>query len=407
MCEFKINKNIILKLEKKNTNIYINGEFFNQCKFLLLETPINKIESFEDIQSIDEATEYLDSKLENKYEMEHIEISPEVIFWAHCSNLQAWYENNYNTNLLHSNLAFPLLKKLVELKDPAALRVFKEEIGKRISNGYQPVIQYLFVEGYFDYLSIDEFKTVTMNLKELNLSYCEIEVFPQCVFNIEIIEKLNLSNNNISIIPKSIFALNSLKIINLARNKIKKIPQTISRLMNLKSLDLHDNLLITLPENFSNFSSLEELNLDFNKFSTFPKIICNIKSLKKIKIGHNKINEIPNSILMLKDLELLALQGNSLVEIPDEIGDLNKLKFLSISGNKIIKIPESIKNLSDLTTLYIDNNKFIHKKSLDFLDELHKLKLLVIDQSQTKLLSNNLKKDIKKQKTYVKIIKVF
>ena len=34
--EFKINKYITLKLENCKTNIYVEGELFNQCKFLLL-----------------------------------------------------------------------------------------------------------------------------------------------------------------------------------------------------------------------------------------------------------------------------------------------------------------------------------------------------------------------------------
>jgi len=65
MREFKINENIALKLENRKTNIYMNGEFFDQCKFLLLEIPINNIESSEEVQSIDQAAECLDSKLEN------------------------------------------------------------------------------------------------------------------------------------------------------------------------------------------------------------------------------------------------------------------------------------------------------------------------------------------------------
>jgi hypothetical protein len=44
-------------------------------------------------------------------------IPPEIRFWAHCSNLETWGENNYDTRLIHSNLAFPLLKKLTEAGD--------------------------------------------------------------------------------------------------------------------------------------------------------------------------------------------------------------------------------------------------------------------------------------------------
>ncbi len=40
MKEFKVNEYITLKLEGIKTNIYVKGQLFNQCKFLLLNIPI-------------------------------------------------------------------------------------------------------------------------------------------------------------------------------------------------------------------------------------------------------------------------------------------------------------------------------------------------------------------------------
>ncbi|MFX1499116.1 MAG: Rab family GTPase [Promethearchaeota archaeon] len=153
--QLKINDYIILKLENGKTNIYVGGKLFHQCKYLLLNIPINKIRDYDDIESIDEAATKLDSSMErggrDKYK-----ISPETEFWGHCSNIQAWYENNYVTNLLHSNLAFPLLKALVKAGDPLAKRVFKEEIAIRFESGYPSVIIYLIKQGYLDYLNEEE-----------------------------------------------------------------------------------------------------------------------------------------------------------------------------------------------------------------------------------------------------------
>lgn len=110
--EFKVNKFITLKLENSRTTIYVKGRLFNQCKFLLINIPVNDISSFDEIDSVDDAAEKLDHSLEKKSP-----ITPETEFWGHCSNLQVWVENNYNTQLLHSSLAFPLLKKLTEQGD--------------------------------------------------------------------------------------------------------------------------------------------------------------------------------------------------------------------------------------------------------------------------------------------------
>ena len=184
---FKVNEYITLKLEDGKTNIYIKGNLFQQCKFLLINIPVDKISSFDEIDSIDEAAEKLDRFLEGPEESK-IEILPEVEFWGHCSNLQVWAEMNYDTRLIHSTLAFPLLKKLVDIEDPKAKVVFKEEIVKRLENGYTPVIEFLYYENYLDYLDkgdidfnlfmniIKIFKGIEINPEEIELFINRVEV---------------------------------------------------------------------------------------------------------------------------------------------------------------------------------------------------------------------------------------
>ena len=134
---------------------------FNQCKYLLLDLPIANKNNYDEIESIDEAVEKLDNSMERgsiKYK-----ISPETEFWGHCSNLQAWYENDYDTRILHRNLAFPLLRALVEVGDPLAKNVFKEQIAIRFESGYPSVILHLINQGYLKYLTKDELNTILEN----------------------------------------------------------------------------------------------------------------------------------------------------------------------------------------------------------------------------------------------------
>ena len=162
--KFKINEYLELRLEKGKTNIYVEGRLFNQCKYLLLKMPSDNFKNLEDIDSIDEAAENLDRSLEranNHY------ISPETEFWGHCSNLQAWYENNYDTRILHRNLAFPLLKALVEAGDKIAKREFKEQVALRLESGYPSVVMFLVEQGYLDYLTKEELDTILNNPKFL------------------------------------------------------------------------------------------------------------------------------------------------------------------------------------------------------------------------------------------------
>ncbi len=83
-------------------------------------------------------------------------IPNETEFFGHCSNLQAWAEQDYDTRLLHRNIAFPLLKKLTEAGDPLAKKHFREEIVERYNTGNDTVRTYLEIEGYFKYLSPSE-----------------------------------------------------------------------------------------------------------------------------------------------------------------------------------------------------------------------------------------------------------
>jgi len=94
--EFQVNKFITLKLEEEiiseeeglsetKTNIYVKGELFRQCSFLLINIPVEEITSLDTIESIDEAEERLDPSLEEGNEQYEYEIPPETEFWGHCS----------------------------------------------------------------------------------------------------------------------------------------------------------------------------------------------------------------------------------------------------------------------------------------------------------------------------------
>ena len=175
--EFRVNKYILLRLEGKYTVIYVNGKRFIDCKRLVIDIPKNDINDYDEIESIDEASDLYDHYLiDNKvYKGENgmiyptpysYNIPPEEEFWAHCSNLQCWAENNYDTRILHSNLAFPLLKKLTKAGDPIAKKVFKEEIAIRFSTKYFTTMLFLIEENYLDYLTNEEFEILLENNKD-------------------------------------------------------------------------------------------------------------------------------------------------------------------------------------------------------------------------------------------------
>lgn len=167
---FVVNEYITLKLEHRKTYIYVNDKRFLQCIRLVLNIQKEDIDQYDEIDSIDEASEIYRKHLwENivvqgpsavpDRHQDH-SITPEQEFMAHCSNVQVWVEHEYDTRLLHCNLAFPLLKELVDVGDINAKRVFKEEIAKRFISGNNPTRIFLTLEGYLNYLESDDLRSL-------------------------------------------------------------------------------------------------------------------------------------------------------------------------------------------------------------------------------------------------------
>lgn len=208
MLKFTINEFLDLRFEDGRTNIYVNNQLFSHCKYVVLNIPVDNLHKIREINSMDEAIEVLDGSSEilgTKIE----KINPEMIFWAHCSNLQVWHENNYNTSLLHSNLSFPLLKELTKAGDLKAKKIFKEEIAKKFESSNITVIKFLLYSGYLGYLNNEELrivldqikikfsKLIISKLKKLmkspNTNYTKIKDLIDLIIFIDLQYNLNLS----------------------------------------------------------------------------------------------------------------------------------------------------------------------------------------------------------------------
>jgi len=318
MSVFQVNKFITIKLEENKTNIYVNNKLFKQCKFLLLEIPIPEMKSFSEIESIDEVSEKLDRSLEPESGTQYL-IPPEVEFWGHCSNLQVWYENNYDTRLLHSNLAFPLLEKLSEVGDPKAVMAFKEEIAKRLESGTFSVRKFLIEQNYTGYLSREENFYTLLSIEEIEKLFeleralnVEIDSHPFSTdpntFTAENknIIKINLSKNGLKKFPELLIKFKHLKLLNLSYNKLEQIPKSIKELKNLEILDLGENLLASLPKSIFNLKFLNKLDLRSNRF--VPEEIQRILKL------YNKKKQSVNVVYGYdKKLTILKKNGRTLI----------------------------------------------------------------------------------------------
>jgi hypothetical protein len=120
---FVLNEHLDVVFEADgNTCIYFDDSPFLLCKHLALTLPGDFPGD-----SMDEIVR--DAPVQALTEVDrHPQIaSAKEIFWGHCSNLQAWVEHGYDTRLLDSRLAFPILKALVRVGDKKARRVLQVE----------------------------------------------------------------------------------------------------------------------------------------------------------------------------------------------------------------------------------------------------------------------------------------
>lgn len=398
--EFKVNKFLTLKLENGRTNIYIKGRRFSQCKYLLLNVPVNRGKFLDEIDSIDEAAAKLGQSLEGNGE-KGIQISPDTEFWGHCSNLQVWAEYDYDTRLLHSNLAFPLLKKLSDVGDPMAIRKFKEEVARRIQKGGPYIIEFVLKQNYLDLFTKEELNVLFQDINFSNLPPQKYKaIFPL----LERISKLSFIDVNhilkeeirrgfkigdktlvqflknegflsylrdaeIKIILKdlkenevlqSAFGRkneeNKLIELNLSRCGLCSFPKILTEFTALKKLDLSYNNLETLPTSICKLKSLEELNLEHNRLKFLPKTLVDLMGLKCLHIGYNCLESLPEEIGKLKSLTTLNMEENKIKLLPDSIGNLEFLQTLLISKNKLKKLPKSVGNLKSLINLNIRGN---------------------------------------------------
>ena len=185
---YKINEQITLKLENDKTNIYINGERFDQCKYLLLNLEAEAIPEYDGFKSIDEVFEYYGRTNErNKFILE-----PKQEFIGHCSNISAWVENHYNVNILHTSLSFPLLIRLSYLGDIKAKIALKEEIAERLLAKNRNTVLY-FLET--DYLFLFEVEELEFLFEQICPSLFDIE-------DQAILKKINKLINSKRIIDK-------------------------------------------------------------------------------------------------------------------------------------------------------------------------------------------------------------
>jgi len=324
MIFLKINDYISLRLENEETKIFVNNEQFLICKAVLLNTPFVGNSEITTMDDLFERSELIEGEDLKKYG-----IDSETQFWVHCSSFQTWVENNYNSDLLETTLAFPLLKRLTEVGDKMAKRKFKEEIARRYKYGSFNNQMFLEREGYLDFLSKEELINGILDLEESTLLF-EIH---DCVKQFGILYDL---------------------VLTFDEDRYRHRLDHKERFFTIFKGHIHD-------------FEFDMTNDSYRLFNSFPVF----KSLERIIIylGEMEQNLLDSQLSNLESVRKLEIFQSGPFEIPTKLIDnFPNLIFLRIQSSikKGLKDIKSILSLRNLKELHIYNcySENIHKDLL-------------------------------------------
>ena len=393
--DYVVNDFLKLRLEQGRTHIYVKNRLFMQCMYLLLNIPTNKIRQYDNIDSIDEAAEVLDRSMEGGGRGVY-QISPEEEFQGHCSNIQAWYENDYDTRILHRNLAFPLLKRLTDAGDPLARKRFKEEIALRYASGHHTVMMFLIHNGYLKYLTSNELECLlddnqlpiintlisdfSSALKHLNNGelyrrlkglinstkrYMGMQNIPFILSHVikgisnsdkeefvKFVYETYKTNRNFPIIE---FLNSHLDYFDNRDNYVNYNDKIVSiftkEKLVLRAQNIKNIFEIKLPED--DYSYTKELDLS-NNLIRIVKGIENFSNLEKLNLNNNKIHSLEGFDKLI-NLKVLSLRNNDIVNLKG-LSNIKNLKKIDVSGNiQITEIPDFVSELSSLESIVMSN----------------------------------------------------
>lgn len=235
-----------------------------------------------------------------------------------CKDLHKWYSSNYDCSLLSPDLAFRLLKVLIESEDPLAIKVGDQEILRglrkgKIDQSYRNLLKHktFWESSEFDTKPLEDLESLIQK---------------------EIVRLKSITARNIWE-PCVGFVVKEKKVTALLLEDcgLEEFPEQITQLEHLEYLLLSDNRIKSLPDSIKNLKNLVRLRLRNNKFQKFPYVLLNMISLKNLDLWGNEISEIPNNIISLKNLQLLSYKEKSKV-FPEVLCHMKHIIHLSVQS---------------------------------------------------------------------------
>jgi len=319
ILSYKVNNFIELKLKEDKTVIYIAGKEFRLCKSLVIQIPRGLLSEDLEFQSIDDFINSIDNdKTYYNIDDHKIYISPEEEFWVHCSSFEAWVKFNYDTRLMDSQLAFPILRQLAINGDSKAEIIFREEILKRFKHGSYQTQKYLMIEGYLANFTTEELINGLLDPEE-------------SIIMSKISGKLNESGYFYDI------------TCDFDDDKVRHRSEAKKLFFTIKDGKIY-SLEIFCNRDISKY--LNELNV-FNKLTRLVIYLSDYKSLNKLSFSYT-----------LNSVKILKIISEDLNYISDDFNKFPNLTHLFITGG-IFDNNESLNSLGNLVFLRFDDVYYV------------------------------------------------
>ncbi|MHA1997863.1 MAG: leucine-rich repeat domain-containing protein [Promethearchaeota archaeon] len=136
--KYKISDLIELWLVINDTFIVVGEKVINMCKRLAITLDEEMLEATRDLDDLDDiiyVTNNISPKFKRHFKTREL-VSGEEEFWAHCSNVQAWYDMGYDMRVIDSRLGARILKAVSDAGDPDAKMIFQAQMRDRLDAGF-------------------------------------------------------------------------------------------------------------------------------------------------------------------------------------------------------------------------------------------------------------------------------
>jgi Leucine-rich repeat (LRR) protein len=110
-------------------------------------------------------------------------------------------------------------------------------------------LKHLSITGYNKLYNLEHINPNNLpELRQIHISDCILEEFPNFIFAFKNLETLILTNCRLREISENITQFTNLRYLDLRHNQIEEIPTVMSVMKNLKQISLRANNIKTLPD---------------------------------------------------------------------------------------------------------------------------------------------------------------